>query len=113
MSTIEEKNALRRNARLVAEAAALMEKREAIAIADMMKPEMEGKIRSWIKEEISLILHPAMLKQRTEMSRMLKEMIKDEVSNYCKSVFDTQCEIPSAREMEDEYFQVACAEETG
>ena len=111
MSTIEEKNTIRRNARLVAEAAALMEKREAIAIADMMKPEMENKFRTWIKEEISVILHPAMLKQRTEMSRMVKEMIKEEVSNYCKSVFDTQSGIPSAREMEDEYFQVEPTED--
>ena len=111
MSTIEEKNTIRRNARLAAEAAALMEKREAVAIADMMKPEMEGKIRTWIKEEISLILHPAMLKQRSELSRIVKEMIKEEVSSYCRSVFDTQSGIPSAREMEDEYFQVDGADQ--
>ena len=52
--------------------------KEANALADIMKPDMEAKVKEWIKQEVEKQLN----------QQRLERVIQDHVTRYCKDIFE-------------------------
>jgi 5-formyltetrahydrofolate cyclo-ligase len=78
MSTsMQEKQQAHRDAWVRNEAMKIVKAKEAQAVADLVKPDMEAKFKEWIREEVD-----------KQLTKQLERLVKEEVALYCKSVFD-------------------------
>ena len=86
MSTFAEKMAARKKLALVSQATRIAEEIEA---KQMAAPDLRGKIKKWIQEEIEAALNRRDEKLMGEITNAVKAEVKAEVNNYCKGVFST------------------------
>jgi hypothetical protein len=95
MTTLQEKTEARRQAWIRAEALKIASAIEAQQIVDMVTPNIQDKMRTWIHMEVKNMMKTV----AAEVLQDVKEHVKGEVANYCRSVFDSQS-------MDDDHFHM-------
>src|SRR4051794_25751580 len=92
-AAFEAQKQARRDAAVRAELEKINIQKEAEVMAGKNVPmDLENRIKQWVKDEVALSMQAMAQKMRQTLQREMTQQVKDQVSNYCKSVFDTQQE---------------------